>query len=332
MNLKLRYFLVRGLVALLVAFGGFASVQAVSVAEMASDLRKNSHFYMVSLETAISNFGSEENKKTYEEIKKKYVSAVGFYYERDFPEAYRAYLEIQEDIETLAGDISSKYIERSQKMLVDFSSHIIDLEVKYDKNSELAKTLRANRVSYLNKESGEEVMSTRFYAPKIVHYTYDRFSILDNLEYGYGHLGKAKSVRETAQALDKLLIDGQKPTTRMLDKKIRAYLASIELCRDSKANAIRMFQLYNRYDNYTVQGNALFDKEAKEFKENPFLNESKIDPIFDQRIPEEYRVDAEDVRHRNYKEQVEMKIEGKAFGEENSEENNSQENTSSDEG
>lgn len=291
-------------------------LKAVSLAELAADLRKNSHFYMVSLETPISNFGSEENKKSYAEIKKKYTSALGFYYERDYAEAYRLYSEVQKSIESLAEDLSLQYIERTQKILVDFTSRIIDLETKYDKSSELAKTLRTNRVSYYDAEAKKELMSNRFYSPKIVHKSYDRFSILDNLEYGYGNLGKAKFVRERAQAQDKYLLEGQAPTTRMRDKKVRAYIATIKHSREAKANALRMFQLYNRLDEYTVQGNVIFDKETKEFKENPFLVESRIDPIFDQRIPEEYRIDAEDVLNRNYKEQMQMKIEGKAFGEE----------------
>lgn len=298
-----------------------SAVKAVSLAELAQDLRQDSRFYMVSLETIIANFGTDANKETYNDIKKKYVSAVGFYYERDFAEAYRLYTEIQQSIETLAEDLSLKYIERSQKMLIDFSSKIIDLETKYDKNSELAKTLKANRVSYFNEEKKKELMSSRFYNPKIVHYTYDRYSILDNLAYGFGNLGTAKEAREKAQSMDKYLGKEQKPYPRLRDKKIRAYLASIERCRDAKANAIRMLQLYNRNDEYTVQGNVTFNPENKEFKENPFLVEHSLDPVFDPRIPQEYRIDAEDVRDRNYQEQVDMKLNGKAFGDENFDEN-----------
>ena len=68
-----------------------------------------------------------EEKKTYIEIKQQYTKALTFYFEDDFLNAYRNFLEIQVSLEKLFEGLSLNYINRTAQLLQDAAQVVVDI-------------------------------------------------------------------------------------------------------------------------------------------------------------------------------------------------------------
>lgn len=282
-----------------VSFVTSGSLNAEPASLKAKAKRAENLQYLMELSVPVANFGTEEQKKELESIKKNYSSALAFFLEENYVESYRGFLETQKAVEKLSEQMSAAYLQRTQEMLGALIQNMLDMDVRYDRNSQFMKMVM--------KDIDPEV-EKRGYDPKEVHYARDKYHIANALKMGYRKLGKAKRVRQAALDLEKWLESGKEMPPRLRKKRIESYLAVIRVCREAKLDAVYAFQLYNMH----IEGKSLYEVQ-KRYAKNPFLLEKRLDPVFDPRIPEEYVLDANDALNRLHKDEVRVKLNGETL-------------------
>ncbi len=259
-----------------------------------------------------------ERVKRYNEVKKLYQEGMIYYFEENYVNAYRRFLEAQLGMEQILEEVTQFYIEKTEEMLkaaIDRKNennpedkNLVDISVEYSNTSKIREDQKANR---------EAPLTARMYNPKEFHYVVNKYAIETNMALGYKFLGQAKEARIDALKVEKNLEKHQKlePTHRKF--RIEKYLASIARCRDARSNAINIFKLKYPYDNYYLLTADGKDKEGKEvvlegvsmkFRDNPYVNPVNLSPVYDLRIPEKYRRDATDINARVYEEEVDKRI------------------------
>lgn len=255
----------------------------------------------------------------YKKIKRGFQEGLADYYEGNYMNSYRRFLEAQADTEQLLEELSEEFIEGTSEMLKEavfkkdskdydnaaVDKELVDISVEYGKGSKNNREFAEDR---------EAPYSNREYNPKDYHYTLNKYAIEQNTEYGYKALGQAKKARIEALNVERNLEKHQKiqPTHRKV--RIEKYFAVIEKCRDARANAINIFMLKYPYDNYyLIEGQpkdkpVVLENTTMEFRLNPRAVLKNLNPVFDRRIPEKYRRDAVDLMGKVYEEEVDVNV------------------------
>lgn len=303
--------------AFLVACG---AASAINVAEKAKYKRAEALNQLVYLEVPLKNFGSEKPELVtqYNEVKQKYTVALSFFFEDNFVESYKLFLEVQNSLEKLYEQVSLFYIDRTNVVLQQAVKEATEVEMRYNRRAPFAtQTIGKTREAgvRITQDKKQTELEKRLYDPKDIHYLYDKKTMLDNIDYAYMKLGEAKVIRQKALDLDKWLepdkkrtVDGQArvekgkpmPPTMKLSR-IESYRGVIDLCRQAKVNGIMVMQLNRIYDNYELQ---------TRFKDNYFMKEKRLDPVFDFAIPDEFAKDASDSRNHMHDNNERIMVKG----------------------
>ncbi|MCC5814417.1 MAG: hypothetical protein JJT78_06650 [Leptospira sp.] len=322
-----------------------AMAQAVSL--KAYDKRVEIITYLRELEPMVRNFPgndpegkpvttmyAEEGKQghrivKYEEIKRIYQEALQYYFEGQYVASYRRFLEAQIAIEKMTEELSQLYVLRAEEMMKTamerknpnnpLDKTIVDISIEYGKGTYTRNVMAENR---------EAPYSRRMYEPKEYHYVTNRYGIEKNIEMGYQFLGLAKQARIDALAVEKHLEKHQTLNPRKRKFRIEKYFGAINLCRDSKANAVNIFKLKYPYDNYYLQksdakresfrdidNNEIEGDVVKlegttyDFTKNPYIkHDRRLQATFDIRVPEQFRVDLADSRGRVYEKDTDSQL------------------------
>ncbi|XDD51482.1 hypothetical protein AB3N59_07015 [Leptospira sp. WS92.C1] len=267
--------------------------------------------------------------KKYKELKRLYQEGLQYFFENNHVNSYRRFLEAQLGMEMLLEELSQYYVERTDEILKAAiekknpnnpeDRNLVDIAIELSKNSFIVKDMTANRESPLTR---------RMYNPRDFHYVTNKYAIEKNMETGYKFLGLAKEARNNALKIEKHLEKHQKLQPSHRKHRIEHYLAAIQLCRDARANAINIFKMKYPYDNYFLfksdaKTEAIKDDEGVpgpsetvslsgvtyDFYQNPTLDfDNRMSPVFDKRIPDEYRRDAVDVLEKIYDDEVKNRI------------------------
>lgn len=275
---------------ILFAMVGLQPAHSLTVSEKAKIKRGQTLDLMVFLDIPLKNFKSEELDKDYAEIKKKFRASLTYYYEVNYLESYRGFLETLEMLEKLYEKISLNYIDRTTQILQNAAETIVGVEIEFHKRANKNTLFGRDRIAPKEKQ---------MYDPKEFHFTYTKRDIASNLEMGYNILTDAKMIRQRAMDVDKFLEEDKEldPDTRL--KRVEYYRGVINLCRQAKQNAIQAFRLINKHEVYKVQ---------EQFKNNFYAKEYNLDPVFDPRIPNQYKVDASDALNRLHSEEERIKL------------------------
>lgn len=268
------------------------AVNSESAAEKAKDKRIENLHYLVFLEVPMKNFGTDAQKEKLKEIKKDYTKGLSFFFEGDYLQSYLDFITVQKKLEKLYEELSLNYITRTTELLQDSNSKVVDITIKYHKKSERVKRFLRDR------DVSRKPPELQPYDPQNFHLTYHKKPITDNIELGYKRVGDAKRIRQQAMDVEKYLENNKKLTPSMRKMRIEHYMAAIRLCREGKLNAIKVYQLISANENYTVQTT---------YKDNYYSVEKRLNPVFDQRIPEKYRIDANDSHNRIHAEEICLK-------------------------
>lgn len=267
---------------------------------------------IIFLEVPMKNFGNQkgELKSKYEDIKKKYGVALGFYFEENFVEAYRLFLEVQSELEKLYEDVSLSYIDRTAQILQMAGKEASEVEVTFHRKNYWVK--KVSKDVEITKDP-ETMKKRRLYNPQEHHFIFDKKAISDNLAKGYSLLGEAKLFRQQAVDLEKWLETRKDAKTKkeevpsvpptMKKARLEAYMKVIAHCRQAKINAIRVLQLSRIYNNYMVQ---------KDLRDNVHANEKRLDPVFDSSIPDQFKLDATDAQNKIYDSELRIKVKGES--------------------
>ncbi|MCU0825675.1 MAG: hypothetical protein MUF77_13670 [Leptospira sp.] len=312
---------------------------AESVANKSYKKRIELLTYLRELEPIVKNFRGEdpegkpadlnapEGKEgfrmmKYGEAKRIYQEGLQYHFEGNYSAAYQRFLECQLGIEKMTEELSQLYVLRAEEMMKvamerknpnnPMDKALLDISIEYGKGSYFR-----HDVMDIPREAP---FSRRMYDAKETHYVYNKYTIEQNMELGYKHLGLAKEARVAALKVEKNLEKHQKLQPSHRKYRIDNYFAAINLARDSKANAINIYKLKYPYDNYYLQNSAAKTEATKDengavvegqpvkvdgttydFSKNPYVKfDHRLQAMFDVRVPEEYRVDHADVRGRVY--------------------------------
>lgn len=343
---------------------GFQSLFAEPIMSKAYQKRVELLGYLRTLEPIVKNYrgndkdgkpallkaeaGKEgERIKRYSEIKKLFQEGLTDYFEGDYSNSYRRFLEAQVDTEQLLEEISEFYIEGTAEILKaavfvkdakdyedpafdakegnkkvgdslkDVDRELVDISVEYGRGSKNVNEFRENR---------EAPYVSRQYDSKEYHFATNKYAIEQNTEAGYKALGQAKKARIEALKIERNLERHQKLQPVHRKYRIEKYMDVIARCRDAREAAINLFRLKYPYDNYYLQKDdkttlgkiVLTDAKGEEtvadkgksmnYRLNPHVWPKNINPVYDRRIPERYRRDASDLLGKVYEEEVEENV------------------------
>jgi len=235
---------------------------------------QNDYFLTLSLlrqiRIMVENFGDENSKNKYQEIQALFQTASEDYYGQNFDNAHQKYYKVKIELMALTDTLATLYINRAQEILDSTSKQSFDILIKYDKNSTLKK--------YFTRPYNP-VEDIKPYNPEEYHLFFDRETLERYLKNGYRKLQEAKNIYNNPDIV--YLKSKSTKKHNELEFIIKQYLAAIDFCRLAKQYGIEIHKM--------IKINQLDAIQSKYG-----LESNKLDPIFDDRIPEEFKVDAND--------------------------------------
>ena len=263
---------------------------AGSPADKAKKQRSKNMHAIVFLEVPIKNFGTPDQRKSYEEIKFKYARALSLFFEDDFVRAYNSFLGVQKKLEKIYEKLSVEYINRTELILQQSIQILVEVDIRYHPKADIVNRILTNI---------EPPNEKPYYKEKEFHFIDDKKAMVRNIDRAYYLLGHAKKLRRKAINLVANLEEESPIPSRYRAQRVQDYKKTIEICRLAKRNGIRVYQYINK--------NKLSDAEPS-FKDNPTFFEKKIDPVFDPSIPKDYVLDLNDAYNRIHALEVDYKI------------------------
>ncbi|HOT45312.1 MAG TPA: hypothetical protein PLM53_10200 [Spirochaetota bacterium] len=259
-----------------------------------SPIEKSSRDYALTLEALrnmrimVENFGDDGLKKKYADIRLQFQDASESYYGQDFTSSTSKYKKVKMEMISLLGLIDDLYLKRTKEILDSTSKDTFDSLIENSKNSGLA--------AYFARPY-DPVKDVKPYDSDKYHLFHDRERISSYLREGYKKYEAAKKIYEDPEIA--LLRKKTTLTVKNTNYLISRYMDVIFLCRQAKECGIEI----HRVKNINELGKSMV-------KYN--VTHGSIIPIFDDRIPEKYKVDAND--NMRFIHAVEMKKLGKKQG------------------
>ncbi len=224
--------------------------------------------------TVISNFPDLDKNKDYDKIKALFKSAGEDYYGRNFTEAVIKFSSLKKELIALLDQIAQNYLSRTKSILDSTSKESFDILVDFGKDSSFAK--------YFHKPydplKGIKPY-TKKYGPSDYHFFYDREVIERYLKEGYMTYHFSKKIYEDPEIA--VLKAKKKMTAENMNYIIKRYIFVIQFCRQAKQFGIEIHKIRKVNE---------IGKILRKYD----LSGGKLTPIFDDRIPEKFKVDAVD--------------------------------------
>lgn len=240
------------------------------------------------LRIMVENFGDDQLKKKYSDLRAEFQDASENYYGQDFTASASKFKKVKMDLIGLLEIIDDLYLKRTKEILDSTSKDTFDSLIEYSKQSGLA--------AYFARPY-DPLKDIKPYDSDKYHLFHDRERISSYLREGYKKYQMAKSIYEDPEIA--LLKKKSALTMKNMNFIISQYIIVITLCREAKECGIEI----HRVKNINELGKSMV-------KYN--VSHGSIVPIYDDRIPEKYKVDAND--NMKFIHAVEMKRLGKTQG------------------
>ncbi len=225
---------------------------------------------MRSLKVIVENFGDPDQLKKYDEIKSQFTSASEEFYAQNFVSSYQKFYNLKERIVTLSEIVSEMYIKRTKEILDSTTKDSFDILLKYSRSGGLIKYV---------KKPFDPVFGIKNYKEEEYHFFQDKEIIERYLRNGYKKLQDARNVLNDQ---DFQYVKNKKTrTSENLDFIITRNMKAISDCRLGKQYGIEIHKIIKVH---------LIGEIQKKYN----LPNIPLDPVFDDRIPEQYKVDAND--------------------------------------
>ncbi|MBP7738044.1 MAG: hypothetical protein KA369_18855 [Spirochaetes bacterium] len=241
-----------------------------------------------SLRVMVENFGDDQLKKRYADIRQQFQDASENYYGQDFTASASKFKKVKLELISILEVFGDMYLKRTKEILDSTSKDTFDSLIEYSKQSGLA--------AYFARPY-DPLKDVKPYDATKYHLFHDREKISSYLREGYKKYHKAKTIFEDPEIA--LLRKKTTLTFKNINFIITSYLNVVTLCREAKECGIEI----HRVKNMNELGKSMV-------KYN--VSHGSIIPIFDDRIPEQYKVDAND--NIRFIHAVEMKKLGKNQG------------------
>lgn len=255
-------------------FALILSINTNAFAVSAAVKAQNDYFYTLSLlrqlHIMIENFGDADTKSKYQEIQALFRDASEEYYAQNFVSSHQKYFKVKQELASLTDTLAQLYLSRAQEILDSTSKQSFDILIKYDKSSPLKR--------YFLKPHNP-VEDVKPYNPQEYHLFHSRERIERFLKSGYRKLQRAKILHT---GTDITYLKSKKNIKHSeLEFIINQHIAVIDFTRLAKQFGIEIHRIINVHQLDAIQRRYGIDA-------------NRLDPIFDDRIPEEYKVDAND--------------------------------------
>ncbi|MCX7677753.1 MAG: hypothetical protein N2316_00900 [Spirochaetes bacterium] len=230
----------------------------------------------------IENFASEEQKKKYEEIASDFKDAsVSFYghnftfFDKDAKKHRRKFYLVKLKLSELLDGLAQSYISRSKEILHGVSKDSFNILIKFDKGGYRKYFTKPH--DPVSLVQGEKIYKSEEY-----HLYYDKSTIERYLNKGYKTLQDAQNIYNHP---DMEVVKAKKEKNDYdLHYMVESFLAVIKNCREAKQYGIEIYKIIRKNNIYAIQ---------KKY-ENYNIPITSPEPIFDVRIPENYKIDAND--------------------------------------
>ena len=224
-----------------------------------------------SINIMVDNFADDAGKGKYKEVNKHFREAGEAFYGRSFDESFQKFRKLKFELIDLLDSIAKSYIDRTKLIMDSTQKDAFEILIKYSKKN-------TNFTSYLRRPFNP-LYDVKPYDVQKFHYFYNRVKIEKYIRNGYRNLQDARDLHDD-------------PEIDMLKKRkylspsgqnfiINKYLNAIYRCRQAKVLGIAIHKIINVSE---------LGKSLTEFG----ISARHLDPIFDYRIPDKYKIDAND--------------------------------------
>jgi len=247
------------------------------------------------LHPMIQNFKTDDLNTKYENLHKKFKDATLDYYSTDYDSSYIKFYNLKMEMMNFLEELSSLYLKRTEELLSATieDNNAVRIFLEYNKHSGYAEYFRKPFDPLLDVKPYNDEFKARDF-----HYFYDSPSIEDWLHSGYYYHGQAEKIFKDKEI--EFLKTRKKIKTEHLNLIIEKYLDVIRLCRTAKQCGLEIYKNTNDYETLSIM-------------EKYNIRKDQMTPIFDDRIPEKFKVDAVDNVKLLYS--VEIERRKKALGE-----------------
>jgi hypothetical protein len=222
------------------------------------------------IKVMVDNFGDEQMKKNYSESEALFLEAAEDYYGQNFVGSELKFVKLKRDLISMLGAIGDLYLKRTKEILDSIAKQSIQILIEYSKDSSMASYLR---------QPFDPLHDIKLIDPDKYHLFYDREKIAANIREGFKKYEKAKSIFNDPEIA--LLKQKEKLPMDSINMIITSYIAVVTLCRDAKENGIEIYKI--------LKINELGKSMVKYH-----IIHANIMPVFDDRIPDKYKIDAND--------------------------------------
>lgn len=262
---------------------------AISAAARSS---KDYRFSMETLREAkpmVENFQTEDIKTRYSELQKAFQEASLDYFGRNYDASAAKFYNLKLELMKLMESIADIYLERTKELLAATTedNRVIDIFIDYSTSGGYAKYFNRSFDPLVDvKPYNEEFTAKNF------HLYYEKGSIESYLHGSYYNYQEAIRVRN--DPVIAYIKSRKKIKSDSIDYVISRYIDAVTLCRTAKQQGLEIYRVKNYHDVGSI-----LDKYR--------LRKSQLTPIFDDRIPEKFKVDAVDNIKLLYKVEIERR-------------------------
>lgn len=234
------------------------------------------------IQVMVNNFANEDQKKKFEEVKDDFRSAsIDFYahnfvyYDKDAKKHRIKYYLVKSKLVILLEDLAREYIKRTGNILRSTSKQTFNILVKYNKGGYSKYFIQpTNPVSVIKEQ--------KIYQPDEYHLYRDKSIIEEYIRRGYKALQDGKQAFNDPEVA--ILKTKKERRNEDLNFMIGKYYDTIAQCRKAKMLGIEIYKIIHLYNLMAVRTTL----------EKYNIPTGNPEPIFDVRIPEDFKIDAND--------------------------------------
>lgn len=224
----------------------------------------------------VTNFRTDENQKAMDSLMKNFEEATLEHYGTNYDSSATKYYNLKLEIIKLLENICNLYLDRTKEILTAtaIDNNTIEIFITYDKNSGYASYFNRPFDPLKDVKPYDEKFTSKDY-----HFFYDSQKVESYLRNGHFNYSEAKRFFNDPEVA--FIKSRKKIKTEQLNYIIERYINTIQFCRMAKVSALEIYKVKNEFNTGAIQ-----DKYD--------LRKDQITPIFDERIPEKFKVDAID--------------------------------------
>ena len=224
----------------------------------------------------MTNFKSDESQKSMDSLMKNFEAATLEHFGTNYDSAAIKYYNLKLEIIKVLEGVCTLYLDRTKEILdsTALDNNAIEVFLTYNKHSGFASYFQKPFDPLKDVKPYDEKFTSKDY-----HFFYDSPKVQSYLRDGHFNYNEAKRFFNDPEIA--FIKTRKKIRTDQLNYIIDKYISTIQFCRTAKQSALEIYKVKNEFSTGSIQ-----DKYG--------LRKDQITPIFDDRIPEKFKVDAID--------------------------------------